>query len=237
MRILAVDPGEKGSGLALSDASGTIANPLQVLQHVSRPIDATVIAQLAVRTRLQPHHRRPGAGYGRQTEFFRPARGPIWRPPSAHRLNLPVVLWHEDFSTQDARQARIEIGVTAQHRRSGHLDELAATVILQSYLDAPRQGRSEAMKPKRNPAYHLLLTLLLDLRPVFVIAGVGIHLAVRKVPSVPASCIRPSRFGELSQLDYYRLSFQLLKDQDSLLLKPVSNLNGQLNSNFCDREW
>ncbi len=47
MRILAVDPGEKRLGIAISDPSGTIANPLTVLKHVSRPVDAASIAQLA----------------------------------------------------------------------------------------------------------------------------------------------------------------------------------------------
>ncbi|MBP1702931.1 MAG: putative holliday junction resolvase, partial [Chloroflexi bacterium] len=47
MRVLAIDPGEKRLGIAISDLSGTIANPLTVLQHVSRPVDAATIAQLA----------------------------------------------------------------------------------------------------------------------------------------------------------------------------------------------
>jgi putative holliday junction resolvase len=47
MRILAVDPGEKNLGIAISDPTGTIANPLTVLKHVSRPLDAAAIARLA----------------------------------------------------------------------------------------------------------------------------------------------------------------------------------------------
>jgi putative Holliday junction resolvase len=43
-------------------------------------------------------------------------------------------MWDESFSTQTARQARISMGVT-RAKRQGHLDELAATVILQAYLD------------------------------------------------------------------------------------------------------
>ena len=43
-------------------------------------------------------------------------------------------MWDESFSTQDAQQARIAMNVPRRKRR-GHLDELAATVILQSYLD------------------------------------------------------------------------------------------------------
>ncbi len=135
MRILAVDPGEKRIGLALSDASGTIANPLQVLQHVSRPIDAAVIAQLAAEhgcTRIIVGQAldmdgKPNLSGRRAARLAAAIRT---------QTELPVILWHEDFSTQDARQARIEIGAR-RDRRSGHMDELAATVILQSYLDAP----------------------------------------------------------------------------------------------------
>ena len=48
MRILAVDPGEKRLGIAISDPLGMIANPLQIIEHVSRPIDAATIVSLAL---------------------------------------------------------------------------------------------------------------------------------------------------------------------------------------------
>jgi putative Holliday junction resolvase len=44
-------------------------------------------------------------------------------------------MWDESFSTLAARLARIEMGTTRRKRR-GHMDELAAAVILQSYLDS-----------------------------------------------------------------------------------------------------
>ena len=46
-RVLAVDPGEKRIGLALSDPSGTLATPHSVLRHSSRAQDAAAIVQLA----------------------------------------------------------------------------------------------------------------------------------------------------------------------------------------------
>ncbi|RPJ51473.1 MAG: Holliday junction resolvase RuvX, partial [Chloroflexi bacterium] len=46
-RILAVDPGEKRLGIALSDPTGLIASPLMVLRHISRLVDAAQIAALA----------------------------------------------------------------------------------------------------------------------------------------------------------------------------------------------
>jgi len=48
MRILAVDHGEKRIGLAISDPTGTIANPLTVIQHVSRAIDAAQVVSVSL---------------------------------------------------------------------------------------------------------------------------------------------------------------------------------------------
>ena len=134
MRILAVDPGEKRIGLALSDPSGTIANPLAVLKHVSRPLDAAAIAQLG---------RENQAGLIVVGQALDEEGLPTFEGRRAARLaaaiqeqtDLPVELWDESGSTQAARSARIAMGVP-RHKRRGHLDDLAATYILQTYLDA-----------------------------------------------------------------------------------------------------
>jgi putative holliday junction resolvase len=52
------------------------------------------------------------------------------------QTTIPLVLWDESFTTKVARAARIQMGVPRK-KRSGHLDDLAATVLLQSYLDNP----------------------------------------------------------------------------------------------------
>ena len=44
-------------------------------------------------------------------------------------------LWDEELSTSIARQTAQDLSVSRKKRKS-HLDEIAATVILQSYLDA-----------------------------------------------------------------------------------------------------
>ena len=51
------------------------------------------------------------------------------------QTQVPVVLWDEAFSTQDARAVRIELG-GSRKKRVGHMDELAAVMILRSYLDS-----------------------------------------------------------------------------------------------------
>ncbi len=132
-RILAVDPGEKRIGIAISDPMGIIANPLKVVAHVSRIIDAASIAQLAVEHEaVKIIIGQALDSEGRSTPQARHAE----RLAEALReqTNLPVELWDESGSTQAARASRIAMGVS-RRKRSGHLDEIAATIILQSYLD------------------------------------------------------------------------------------------------------
>ncbi len=134
MRIMAVDPGEKRIGLAMSDPTGTIAAPLTVIKHISRPVDAATIADLA----LQNQVGMIIIGTSLDDDGLpTPASRRADRLADAIRLqcNLPLQIWDESYSTQDARQARIEMSTSRQKRR-GHMDELAATVILQSYLDS-----------------------------------------------------------------------------------------------------
>ena len=134
MRILAVDHGEKHIGLALSDPTATIASPLRVIKHVSRLIDAAQVANLAAENDVRlivigqsyDDEGRPNLAGRRAAKFADALK---------EQTQIPVVLWDESFSTQDARAARIEMGVSRK-KRAGHMDELAAVMILKSYLDA-----------------------------------------------------------------------------------------------------
>lgn len=134
MRILAVDPGEKRLGLAISDPTATIASPLMVIKHVARLLDAAAIARTAEEN--QAELIVVGSALDDEGE-------PTTQSRRAERLaeairqqtSMPVVLWDESGSTQAARAARIAMGVSRRKRR-GHLDDLAAAVILQSYLDS-----------------------------------------------------------------------------------------------------
>ena len=133
MRILAVDPGEKNLGIAISDSTGTIANPLTVLKHVSRPLDAAAIAQIAADHQAE----RIIVGQaldddGQPTPEGR--RACRLAEALQAQTDLPIELWDESGSTQAARQARLAMGVS-RRKRHGHLDDLAAAYILQTYLD------------------------------------------------------------------------------------------------------
>ena len=132
-RILAIDPGEKRIGVAISDPTMTIASPLMVLKHISMAIDAAQIAQLAVDNNVI--NIVVGQALGADGEETPASRHANKLADSIRtQVQIPVVLWDESGSTQTARQAKIEMGLS-RGRRSGHMDELAAVVILQSYLD------------------------------------------------------------------------------------------------------
>ena len=137
MRILAVDPGSKHIGLALSDPNGTIANPLTVLAHVSRPLDAAAVAELA--TSREAGLIVIGQSFDDDgNPSFEGRRSARFAESLKTQTDVPILLWEESFTTQDARTARLQMGVSRQ-KRSGHLDDLAATILLQSYLDANPQ--------------------------------------------------------------------------------------------------
>jgi putative holliday junction resolvase len=133
-RILAVDPGEKRIGIAISDLSGTIANPLTVIQHISRLVDAARIVQIAADNEAVKII--VGCPYDMEGEMGPQARKSARMAEAiGTQTNLPIELWDESDSTQEARSARIALGAR-KSRRSGHMDELAATFILQSYLNS-----------------------------------------------------------------------------------------------------
>ncbi len=136
MRILAVDHGEKRIGLALSDPTATIASPLRVIKHVSRLLDAAQVANLASENEVGlivigqsfDEEGNPNLAGRRAAKFAEALK---------EQTNLPVELFDESFSTQDARATRIEMGVSRK-KRSGHMDELAAVMILRSYIEAKK---------------------------------------------------------------------------------------------------
>ena len=134
VRILAVDHGEKRIGLALSDPTATIASPLKVIEHVSRLLDAAQVANVAHENEVGlivigqsfDEEGRPNLAGRRAAKFAAALK---------EQTQIPVVLWDESFSTQDARAARIALGVSRKDR-SGHQDALAAAMILRSYLES-----------------------------------------------------------------------------------------------------
>jgi putative Holliday junction resolvase len=138
MRILAVDHGEKRIGLALSDPTQTIATPLKVIKHVSRMIDAAQVAEVANQNEVGliiigqslDEDGKPNVAGRRAGRFADELK---------NQTQISIEMVDESFSTQIAREARIELGVSRK-KRAGHQDEYAAVVILQNYLETKRNS-------------------------------------------------------------------------------------------------
>ncbi len=138
-RLLAVDWGEKRIGLALSDESQLLAQPLDTLvrragkrfpmRDLLAHLDAHQVVEVVVGLPLDED-----GGDGQYAAVVRILAADIER-----RSGRPVVLWDERFSTARALQAVREMGGTTKDRKA-ELDALAATVLLQHYLDARRGG-------------------------------------------------------------------------------------------------
>jgi len=138
-RLLAVDWGEKRIGLALSDESQLLAQPLDTLvrragkrfpmRGLLAHLDAHQVVGVVVGLPLDED-----GGDGQYAAAVRMLAADIER-----RSGRPVVLWDERFSTARALQAVREMGGTTKDRKA-ELDALAATVLLQHYLDARRGG-------------------------------------------------------------------------------------------------
>jgi len=133
MRVLAVDHGERRIGLAISDPTGTLARPLIVLAHSSRATDAARVCEAATQEgaglivigQSFDEEGRPNAA-GRRAQRFAEAL--------KSQTAIPIVLWDESMSTQDARAARLAAGA-GRKRRGTAMDAEAAAVILRSYLE------------------------------------------------------------------------------------------------------
>jgi putative holliday junction resolvase len=134
MRILAVDPGEKKIGLAISDPVGIAARPLTTLNHTARMDDAARIVAVAQEQAAE----KIVVGMALEADGqVGPAARHSERLVAALRelTTLPVALYDESFSTQIAHDAMLASG-RRQHARRENIHAASAAAILQSYLDA-----------------------------------------------------------------------------------------------------
>ena len=133
-RTMALDVGLKTVGIAVSDPLGIIAQGITTIRRTSlradlHALDALIaehaVDRLVVGWPLQPNG-RPGA-MTRIVERFADA--------VAARTGLPVERWDERMTSRQAERALIEGGARRAKRRQV-VDKVAATLILQSWLDA-----------------------------------------------------------------------------------------------------
>jgi putative holliday junction resolvase len=133
-RYLALDVGAKRIGVAVSDELGLTAQPVLTLERRRNPReDLRSVARLARKYGVtgivvgNPLHlsgeQSPRAV---KTQAFAAELGEL--------SGLPVHLWDERLTTQEAHRLLYEAGHARQQHREV-VDQVAATLILQSFLD------------------------------------------------------------------------------------------------------
>jgi putative Holliday junction resolvase len=135
--LLGVDWGERRIGVALSDESQILAQPLATLTRRAGKrfpmarlldyMDAQHVVGVVVGLPLDEH--------GAEGDAARAARA--LAEDIARRSGRPVDLWDERMTTARVRQAIHEMGGKTRGR-AADIDALAAALLLQHYLDARR---------------------------------------------------------------------------------------------------
>ena len=134
MRVLALDHGTKRIGVALSDELKTIAMPLEFI--LTEPPDAflarlrEIIAGKEVDLILVGMPRNMDGTYGpaaeKVREFIAALQGAV---------TVPIKTWDERLTTAQANRFLIAANVRRDKRKE-KVDQTAAAILLQSYLDS-----------------------------------------------------------------------------------------------------
>jgi putative holliday junction resolvase len=139
-RVLGLDVGSRRLGVAVSDPTGTLASPLTTLARRTPDEDARALAGLAA------EHEAAVVVVGLPVTLAG-REGPAARAVRAYleqlRSRLPELdfrLADERLSTVAAERALVGGGVRRRDRRAV-VDQVAASLFLQAWLDATREQR------------------------------------------------------------------------------------------------
>lgn len=137
MKLLGIDHGLKRIGLAVSDATGLVARELSVINRKSNREDFEKLNRIAAEQKVSgivvglPINSDALPGEYTQADTVKK-----WVERFSQTTPLPITLWDEQLTSADAREISIRQG---RDRREA-IDDLAARVMLQSYLNAVRDG-------------------------------------------------------------------------------------------------
>jgi putative Holliday junction resolvase len=146
MRTLAIDPGTRRVGLALSDSSGKFASPLDVL-FVSQP-DQAIEPILKVIKAESVERIVVGLPLNMDDTIGPQARSTAaWARTLSEKAGLPVIFVDERLSSFEAEQQLIDRKRSGEKltrkRKKEQLDAAAAALFLQAFLD----GRLSPIDP------------------------------------------------------------------------------------------
>lgn len=134
MRLMGLDYGDRRIGVAVSDAFGWTAQGVGIVEKRRDNGEDEAIAKL-----VQEHEvTEIVVGLPKNMNGTIGPRGEICIAFAQHlqqKLNVPVHLWDERLTTVAAERVLIEADVSRKKRKLV-VDKMAATLILQNYLDS-----------------------------------------------------------------------------------------------------
>jgi len=141
-RLMAIDPGEARIGVAMTDPTGSIAKPLQILAHSSRAADAAAICELA--DRHQVALILVGMPLDSEGQVGPQARRSLRLVEALRSVSsVPIETWDESGTTRLALQSG---------KRREPTDARAAAYLLQDFVDSKTGwDREAATKTERQP--------------------------------------------------------------------------------------
>ncbi|GAB4162708.1 MAG: Holliday junction resolvase RuvX [Planctomycetota bacterium] len=133
-RFLGVDYGDKRTGLAISDPTGTIARPLELLTGLTDEKTALRIAELVreyeVTTVVIGLPRNMDGSEGFRAERTRKFAETV----EAALQGVPVEFFDERLTTMQAQRS-LRLMDAGRKEKKGKIDTMAASLLLQSFLD------------------------------------------------------------------------------------------------------
>lgn len=144
MRIMGLDFGSKTVGVAISDPLLITAQGIEIVRRKAEDKLRQTLArieQLIVEYEVEEIvlglPKNMNDTLGERAEKTLVFKGMLER-----RTGLPVHLWDERLTTVAADKAMMEAGIRREHRGE-YVDQIAATFILQGFLDLRKQKSEE----------------------------------------------------------------------------------------------
>ena len=137
MRLIGLDYGDKTVGVAVSDGLGLTAQPLETItrdrwnklrktyQRIEEIISEYEVGEIIIGKPLNMD----------DTEGERVERTKIFGDELERRTGLPIRYVDERLTTVEADEILTEMGV-ADDKKKTYIDKIAASIILQNYMDS-----------------------------------------------------------------------------------------------------
>lgn len=142
-RLIGLDVGGKRIGVAISDEGQILSSPWGMVEQGKRAIDeigriARETGAIAVVAGLPTGMSGREGAQAAETRRFADQVG--------HQLGLPLSYWDERLTSTQAERMLVDAGMRRKDRR-GQIDALAASLMLQSYLDSRMHRRRRRNDP------------------------------------------------------------------------------------------